>query len=123
MNLTIFGQGDYDALGRLFFGFFIVLILAVLSPILCFIIMKRKGYDPIVWVILGLFLHLIALFICLIMPRKETTPIQQQYGQPYEPYQPPYQPEMQQQGVRCNSCGTLNLPIAQHCMYCGEKLS
>lgn len=139
MNLTIFVAEELKSMGLFFELLPFFLILAAASPILCFFIMKKKGYDPIIGVLLGLFLNIIGLFICICIGIFTPTPKNNdsEYGQPYEPpygqppygqppygqpYQPPYQPEMQQQGVRCNSCGMLNPPEAQHCIQCGEKL-
>ena len=133
MNLTIFVAEELKSMGLLFELLPFFLILAVASPIICFFIMKKKGYDPIIGVLLGLFLNIIGLFICICIGIFTPTPKNNdsEYGQPYEPPygQPPYgqpmqgQPMMNQpQGVQCASCGMINPPNAQHCMQCGEKL-
>ena len=105
-----------------------VLILAVLSPILCMVIMKRKGYSPYIWLVLGFFLHIIALFICIIIPRNDIASAPQ-YGQPMQPPYPPNapygmpnQPMPNQQGVRCQTCGMMNPPGAIFCSDCGNKM-
>lgn len=96
------------------------------------VIMKRKGYSPYIWLVLGFFLHIIALFICIIIPRNDIASAPQ-YGQPYQPQQPPYPPNApygmpgqpmpdQMQGVRCQTCGMTNPIEARFCNACGEKL-
>ena len=120
-----FGEalGEFAIIAWIFviFGF----ILAFVLGFVCMSIMKKKGYDmPAAWFCCGLFLGVIGLIICLVMQdkTKQMPPYNngqypnQQYGQPYQ------QPYQQPQGVRCQQCGMLNQPNAQHCIQCGEKL-
>ena len=117
MDPNIFVAEELNKLGLFVTLLPFVLILAVLSPILCKVIMKRKGYSPYIWLVLGFFLHIIALFICIIIPRNDIASAPQ-YGQPYQPQQPYMQP----QGVRCQTCGMMNHPGAIFCSGCGNKM-
>jgi len=132
MNLTIFGD-DFNGLSRLSDFLYIALIAAVVCSILCFVIMKNKDYEPASWAVFGLFLGIIAVFVCIIMPRKANTniPIDQQYGQPYQPYEPygqpyqqPYQPPIlnENNAVTCPHCLELTPKESLFCIKCGCKL-
>ena len=97
-------------------------VLSIGIGVFCAVTAHKKGYRfAVVWFFFGLAMSLIALIVCIMLEdktKKQPVPSFDQY------VNPPIQTQTQQpQGVRCNSCGTLNLPIAQHCMYCGEKLS
>lgn len=129
MGSNIFVAEELRHLGLFFTLLPFLLILAVISPILCMVIMKRKGYDPYIWLVLGFFLHIIALFICIIIPRNDIASAPQ-YGQPYQPPYPPNAPygmpnqpmPDQMQGVRCQTCGMMNPPGAIFCSDCGNKM-
>ena len=124
------------------------LIAATVFGCVCRYIMKGKGYQSLAgWFCCGFFLGLIGIIICVTRPDLSRPPFQNgnpygnPYGQPMPPYgqppmgqpgqpMPPYgqppmgQPMMNQQpqGIRCNSCGMINVPGTVYCQQCGNKL-
>ena len=126
MNLTVFGD-SFVELPDIRVGI-ILAILAILSAVglpcgvICRVIMRSKGYaEPFKWFLLGFFLNIIGLIICLVMQDKSRQVPQNNYGQyPDQQYGQPYQ---QPQGVRCQTCGMINPAGSTFCNACGNKMN
>lgn len=119
MNLTIFGD-SFVELPDIRVGI-ILAVLAILSAVglpcgvICRVIMRSKGYaEPFKWFLLGFFLNIIGLIICLYKSNNVNMSCHQDMlNQPVQE---------NSLDIRCTSCGALNPPDAQCCMQCGKKL-